>query len=157
MERVKQADIIVTKEYIVSEEMIMQLPDCVKMICEAGTGYNNIDLEACKKRKIMVCNTPAYSTKRVAHTAIMLMLMLASSMVKQIRMMDENDHRNFTQHMMVDHVEINDKVLGIIGEGNIGKEVEKIAQALDMKMLVYTRTPKKDHDQICLLYTSRCV
>ena len=149
MERVKQADIIVTKEYVVSEDMIMQLPDRVKMICEAGTGYNNIDLEACRKRNIMVCNTPAYSTKRVAHTAIMLILMLASSMPKQLHMIHKKDHRNFTQHMMVEHMEVNDKILGIIGEGNIGKEVIKIAQALDMKILVYTRTPKKDHDGIC--------
>lgn len=148
MERVKEADIIVTKEYQVTKDMIMQLPDCVKMICEAGTGYNNIDLEACKKRKIMVCNTPAYSTKRVAHTAIMLMLMLASSMSKQLHMIHEHDYRNFTQHMMVDHIEVNDKVLGIIGEGNIGKEVIKIAQAFDMKILVYTRTPKQDHDEV---------
>ena len=43
---------------------------------------------------------------------------------------------------MVDHIELNDKTIGIIGEGNIGKEVIKIAQVLDMKVLVYTRTPK---------------
>lgn len=128
--------------------MIEKLSDQVKMICEAGTGYNNIDLEACRKRNIMVCNTPAYSTKRVAHTAIMLMLMLASSMSLQQRMIHEHDDRNFTEHMMVDHVEVNDKILGVIGEGNIGKEVMKIAQALDMKVFVYTRTPKEDRDNI---------
>lgn len=148
IERCQMADIIVTKEYVVTSDMIEKLSDQVKMICEAGTGYNNIDLEACRKRNIMVCNTPAYSTKRVAHTAVMLMLMLASSMPLQQRMIYVHDDRNFREHMMVDHVEVNDKTLGVIGEGNIGKEVMKIAQALDMNVLVYTRTPKENHDNI---------
>lgn len=142
LERIQDADIVVTKEYLITKEMIDQFPSNIKMICEAGTGYNNIDLSACKEKGIMVCNTPAYSTKRVAHTVILLMLMLASSMTKQQRMLFENDHRNFVEHMMVDHIELNDKTIGIIGEGNIGKEVIKIAQVLDMKVLVYTRTPK---------------
>lgn len=142
LERIQDADIVVTKEYLITKEMIDQFPSNVKMICEAGTGYNNIDLSACKEKGIMVCNTPAYSTKRVAHTVILLMLMLASSMTKQQRMLFEKDHRNFVEHMMVDHIELNDKTIGIIGEGNIGKEVIKIAQVLDMKVLVYTRTPK---------------
>ena len=44
------------------------------LIVEAGTGYNNIDLNAAKERGITVCNIPAYSTERVAHTVIMMIL-----------------------------------------------------------------------------------
>lgn len=141
--RVQEADIIVTKEYVLTREMIQRFPKRVKLICEAGTGYNNIDLKACKEADIMVCNTPAYSTRRVAHTVILLLLMLASSMKRQQQMLDQKDHRNFTQHMMVDHEEVNGKTLGIIGEGAIGKEVIRIAQVLDMKILVYTQHPKQ--------------
>ena len=54
----------------VSAEMIQKFPESVKLICEAGTGYNNIDLEAARKKGITVCNIPAYSTERVAHTAV---------------------------------------------------------------------------------------
>ena len=61
-ERIQGADIIVTKEMPVSAEMIQRLPESVKLICEAGTGYNNIDLEAARKKGITVCNIPAYST-----------------------------------------------------------------------------------------------
>lgn len=143
LSRVQDTDIIVTKEYALTREMIQCFPKRVKLICEAGTGYNNIDLKACKEAGIMVCNTPAYSTKRVAHTVILLMLMLASSMKRQQQMLDHKDHRNFTQHMMVDHGEVNGKTLGIIGEGTIGKEVIRIAQVLDMKILVYTQHPKQ--------------
>lgn len=56
--------------------MKRQFPDSVKLICEAGTGYNNIDLDAAKEKKIAVCNIPSYSSKRVAHTAIMITLFI---------------------------------------------------------------------------------
>ena len=56
--------------------MKRQVPDSVKLICEAGTGYNNIDLDAAKEKKITVCNIPSYSSKRVAHTAIMITLFI---------------------------------------------------------------------------------
>ena len=70
-ERIQGADIIVTKEMPVNAEMIQRFPESVKLICEAGTGYNNIELEATRKKGITVCNIPAYSTERVAHTAIL--------------------------------------------------------------------------------------
>ena len=53
-ERIQDADIIVTKEMPVSGEMIQHFPESVKLICEAGTGYNNIDLEAARKKGITV-------------------------------------------------------------------------------------------------------
>ena len=74
LERVQGHTIVVTKEMKVSGDIIRQFPDSVKLICEAGTGYNNIDLAACREKGIMLCNIPAYSSERVAHTAIMMML-----------------------------------------------------------------------------------
>ena len=83
LERIQDADVIVTKEMPVSGDLIRQFPDSVKLICEAGTGYNNLDLAAAKEKDIMVCNIPAYSTQRVAQTAIMLILNLSSAMQVQ--------------------------------------------------------------------------
>ncbi|CUX22715.1 2-hydroxyacid dehydrogenase [Clostridium sp. C105KSO13] len=148
LERVDGFTIVVTKEMKVSGDIIRKFPDSVKMICEAGTGYNNIDLDAVREKGIVLCNIPAYSTKRVAHTAILLILNLASSMQKQIRMLSKGNHDNFHKHLMVDHVELNGKILGVIGYGNIGKEIIKVAQALGMKILVSTRTPRKDAENI---------
>ena len=148
LERIDGAAVIVTKEMPVSGELIDRFPDSVKLICEAGTGYNNLDLEAARRKGITVCNIPAYSSQRVAHTAIMMLLNLSSSMQKQLRMLALKNHGNFTKNLQVSHVEVNNKVLGIIGAGNIGREVIKIARALDMEILVYTRTPKQDSDGI---------
>ena len=146
--RIQGADIIVTKEIPVSAEMIQRFPESVKLICEAGTGYNNIDLEAARKKGITVCNIPAYSTERVAHTAIMMILNLSSTMQVQMKMLANGNHDNFTKNLQVPHVEVNGKTLGIIGAGHIGKKVIKIAQALDMNILVYTRTPREDEKGI---------
>ena len=147
-ERIQGADIIVTKEMPVSAEMIQKFPESVKLICEAGTGYNNIDLEATRKKGITVCNIPSYSTERVAHTAIMMILNLSSAMQVQMKMLACGNHDNFTRNLQVPHVEVNGKTLGVIGAGHIGRKVIQIAQALDMNILVYTRTPREDEKGI---------
>jgi len=148
LSRIQDADIIVTKEMPVSGELIRQFPESVKLICEAGTGYNNLDLNAAKEKGILVCNIPAYSSQRVAHTTIMMILNLSSTMQTQMKMLANGNRDNFTKNLQVPHVEVNDKTLGIIGAGNIGRSVIKVAKALDMNILVYTRTPREDEDGI---------
>ena len=148
LERVQGMDVVVTKEMPVSGETIAQFPDSVKLICEAGTGYNNIDIEAARAKGITVCNIPAYSTERVAHTAIMMILNLSSTMQVQQAMLTKGDRSNFTKCLQVNHVEVIGKVLGVIGSGTIGREVIKVAQALGMKILAYTRTPRADEENL---------
>ena len=135
--RIQGAAVVVTKEMPVGGDLIRQFPDSVKLICEAGTGYNNLDLEAARQKGITVCNT-----------AVMMILNLSSSMQLQMKMLARGCHDNFTKNLQVSHVEVNDKVLGIIGAGNIGREVIKIAQAMDMKILAHTRTFREDADGV---------
>lgn len=148
IERIQGARVVVTKELPVGADLLSQFPDTVKLIVEAGTGYNNIDLNAAKERGITVCNIPAYSTERVAHTVIMMILNFASTMQKQIGMLAKGDRSNFTKHLQVSHTEVNGKTLGVVGAGHIGMEVIKVAKALGMNILVHTRTPKSDGDGI---------
>ncbi|HIU63686.1 MAG TPA: D-2-hydroxyacid dehydrogenase [Candidatus Avacidaminococcus intestinavium] len=148
LERIAGFTIVVTKEMKLSGAVIRSFPASVKMICEAGTGFNNIDVAAVRERGIVLCNIPTYSSARVAHTAILLLLNLASSMQKQIRMLAAGNHDNFHKHLMVEHVEVNGKTLGVIGYGNIAREIIKVAQALGMKILVFTRTPRENSNDI---------
>lgn len=148
IERIQGARVVVTKELPVGADLLSQFPDTVKLIVEAGTGYNNINLDAAKERGITVCNIPAYSTERVAHTVIMMILNFASTMQKQIGMLAKGDRSNFTKHLQVSHTEVNGKTLGVVGAGHIGMEVIKVAKALGMNILVHTRTPKADGDGI---------
>ena len=157
LERVRDAAAVVTKELVLTEAVLGQFPDSVRLIVEAGTGYNNIPLDTARAKGITVCNVPAYSSERVAHTAVMLLLNLSSSMRQQISMLAAGDRRNFTEHLLVPHVEVNGKTLGVIGAGNIGRKVIAIARALDMKVLVYTRTvpPAETQTDPMVVYTSR--
>ena len=148
IERIQGARVVVTKELPVGADLLSQFPDTVKLIVEAGTGYNNIDLKGAKERGITVCNIPAYSTERVAHTVIMMILNFASTMQKQIGMLAKGDRSNFTKYLQVSHTEVNGKTLGVVGAGHIGMEVIKVAKALGMNVLVHTRTPKADGDGI---------
>ena len=148
IKRIQGARVVVTKEISVTAELLSQFPDTVKLIVEAGTGYNNIDLNAAKAKGITVCNIPAYSTEPVAHTVIMMILNFASTMQQQIGMLAKGDRSNFTKYLQVSHTEVNGKTLGVVGAGHIGMEVIKVAKALGMNILVHTRTPKADGDGI---------
>ena len=148
IERIQGARVVVTKELPVGADLLSQFPDSVKLIVEAGTGYNNIDLDAARAKGITVCNIPAYSTERVAHTVIMMLLNFSSTMQQQIGMLAKGDRSNFTKHLQVSHTEVNGKTLGVVGAGHIGMEVIKVAKALGMNVLVHTRTPKADGDGI---------
>ncbi len=148
IERIQGAGVVVTKELPVGADLLSQFPDSVKLIIEAGTGYNNIDLDAARAKGITVCNIPAYSTERVAHTVIMMLLNFSSTMQQQIGMLAKGDRSNFTKYLQVSHTEVNGKTLGVVGAGHIGMEVIKVAKALGMNILVHTRTPKADGDGI---------
>lgn len=148
IERIQGATVVVTKEIPVGPELLSQFPESVKLIVEAGTGYNNIDLDAARAKGITVCNIPAYSTERVAHTVIMMLLNFASTMQQQIGMLARGDRSNFTKYLQVSHTEVNGKTLGVVGAGHIGMEVIKVAKALGMNILIHTRTPKADGDGV---------
>ena len=148
IERIQGADVVVTKEMPVGADTIKKFPKSVKLIAEAGTGYNNIDIAAARERGIAVCNVPSYSSERVAATAMMLILNLSSTMQTQIGMLKKGDRSNFTQYLKVPHIEVNGKTLGVIDAGHIGNAVIKAALGLDMKILACTRTPRQDTEYV---------
>lgn len=148
IERVQDYNVVVTKEMPVGKEMIERFPSCVKMICEAGTGYNNIDIDAAKAKGILVCNIPSYSTEAVAQLAVTFILALSSSLTKQQVMLKQKNYDNFYRFLGVPHSEISEKTLGVIGTGHIGQRVIHSARSLGMKILCYSRTKKEWDDPL---------
>ncbi|MEL7624389.1 MAG: NAD(P)-dependent oxidoreductase [Clostridiales bacterium] len=142
LERITGQNIIISKEIPLSRDLIEKFPPSVELICEAGTGYNNIDLAAAKEKNISVCNIPAYSSEAVAQLTIAFLLDLSSSLSRQQVMLSQGNYDNFNKHLMVNHVEINKKTLGVIGAGNIARQVIKVARALGMNVLVNSRSPR---------------
>ncbi|MEK6265804.1 MAG: D-2-hydroxyacid dehydrogenase [Clostridium sp.] len=143
LERVKDQTIIITKELHLGRDLISQFPPSVKLICEAGTGYNNIDIVAAREKNITVCNVPSYSTEAVAHLVITYILNFSSSLIQQQMMIKEKNFDNFTKHLELPHFEVQNKTIGVIGGfGAIGREVIKIVLALGMNVIIYSRTQK---------------
>ena len=143
LERVQGQTVVITKEMPVGKDVISQFPDSVKLICEAGTGYNNIDIAAAREKGISVCNIPSYSTVAVAQLAMTFVLNLSASLPQQQSMLGRKDFSNFTKFLQVPHFEVAGKTLGVIGAGAIGRESIKIGVALGMNVLVYDPFPKE--------------
>ncbi|WP_027938296.1 NAD(P)-dependent oxidoreductase [Anaeroarcus burkinensis] len=143
LERVQGQTVVITKEMPVGKDVISKFPDSVKLICEAGTGYNNIDIAAAREKGISVCNIPSYSTVAVAQLAMTFVLNLSASLPQQQSMLGRKDFSNFTKFLQVPHFEVAGKTLGVIGAGAIGRESIKIGVALGMNVLMYDPFPQE--------------
>lgn len=137
---VQDAEIVVTKEMHLPESTFARFPNSVKVLCEAGTGYNNLPVNAARERGVAVCNTPTYSTDAVAHMAITYLMNFSVSMFQQQAMLQVNNRGNFMGPFTLPLHEINGKTLGLVGgSGRIGSTVGKIGLALGMNVIISSR------------------
>lgn len=136
VERVKDATIIVTNKSRLTAEVLAQCPK-VKFIAELATGYNNIDIDYCKEHGIGVATIQGYSTESVAEHAITMMLMLARSMLKTRKEMENGlwIEANCFCQLPYPIVDLNGKTLTVIGSGAIGSRIGQIAKAFNMTVL----------------------
>ncbi|OIP98559.1 hydroxyacid dehydrogenase [Candidatus Wirthbacteria bacterium CG2_30_54_11] len=144
IQRVQGQDVVITKELPLEPDLISQFPLSVRLICEAGTGYDNISLDAACAKGITVCNSPGYSTEAVAQLAISFILALSTSLCLHQTRRVQGDISNFTDHVQLTSHEITGKTLGIVGLGTIGQTVARHAVALGMKVIYFSRTQKQD-------------
>ena len=142
IERAVGLEILITKEIAISSSLLAKLPTSVRVICEAGTGFNNIALDICTERGIKVMNVPSYSTSAVASLALTFILNFSCSLIPQQRSLYRGDTTNFTTCLTFPHFELAGKTLGLIGgRGNIGSQVAALAKAFGMTILISTRDP----------------
>ena len=151
-ERVKDADVIVCNKSPMREESLKDAPR-VKLICELATGYDNCDLEYCRSRGIQVRNVVDYSTDMVAQHTFTLALALSQklshydSYVKSGAYAAQDRFSNFD----IPFYELAGKTWGIVGMGNIGRRVAKIATAFGCKVIFYSITGRSsctDYPQV---------
>lgn len=151
-ERVKDADIIIANKSPLNERTLKDAPN-VKLICELATGFDNVDLAYCKSRGIKVCNVRDYSTGMVAQHTMTLALALSQKLfhydnyVKSGAYSAQDRFSNFD----VPFYELEGKTWGIVGMGNIGKRVAKLATAFGCKVIFHSITGKSsctDYPQV---------
>lgn len=139
------AEALLVNKAIVDAELVSACPN-LKFVGTYATGYNNVDLSACSKSGITVCNVPGYSTHAVAQHVFAMLLMLCGSVDKYSASVCKGDWKRAKtfSYMPWQTVEVYGKTFGVYGYGNIGRAVARIAEALGMNVIVCTRTPPKD-------------
>lgn len=135
--RAKEADILVVSNYPVSGKVIDSAKN-LKMISVSFIGFDHVDLGACKKRNIIVSNTPGYCKEGVAELAVCF----AISLLRDILKCDTNTRASKWREGLSER-ELNKKTVGVIGLGNMGKATAKKFLTLGCKVLGYDSEPKK--------------
>lgn len=136
--RVQDADVIMLANQPLNADIINACPK-LKMLSVAFTGVDHVALDACRARKIIVCNAAGYSTNAVAE----LTFGLAISVIRNIVSCDARCHNSETKDGLVGF-ELFGKTFGVIGTGAIGTRVAKIARAFGCQVLAYSRTEKQE-------------
>ena len=143
--RIGDAQIVLVNKVPITEEILAACPN-IQLICVQATGYNIVDVDACAKRNIPVCNVPAYGTAAVAQFTLALMLELCHRIGLHDQAVHDGKWCRCTNFCFWDtpQMELGGKTLGIVGFGRIGQAVAKLGQAFGMKTIAYSRTPKPE-------------
>ncbi|MDE7044606.1 MAG: hydroxyacid dehydrogenase, partial [Acetatifactor sp.] len=151
-ERVRDAEIIIANKSPMNEETLKDAPN-VRLICEFATGYDNCDLAYCRSRGIRVTNVVDYSTAMVAQHTFTLALALSQKLshyddyVKSGEYSAQDRFSNFDMPFY----ELEGKTWGIVGMGNIGRRVARIAEAFGCKVIFHSITGRStctDYPQV---------
>lgn len=141
IDRIQDADVVLTNKVPIKEELLEACPN-IKYIGTLSTGYNIIDLDACRTRGIPVCNVPSYSTSAVAQFTMALLLEVCHHVGEHNNIVHSGGWERSVDFCFWNYplIELSSKTIGIIGFGKIGQEVAKLAAAFGMKVLAYSRT-----------------
>jgi D-lactate dehydrogenase len=116
----------------VTAEMIKEMPKLTFIACRS-TGFNNVDFDEVKKRKITVANVPTYGEHTVAEFTVSLMLAMTRKLLTAASQYSRHD----TSHEKLHGTDLHGKTLGVIGAGKIGRNVIKAAKAFGLKVIAY--------------------
>lgn len=147
VERIADHQVVITNKVVIDEQ-IMQASPQLQLILIAATGTNNVDLQAARRRGIAVYNCQAYGTPSVAQHTLMLMLVLITRFESYRQAVREGAWQRSNQFCLLDYPigELSGRTLGILGYGELGQEVARLASAFGMRILVGS-LPGRDHPE----------
>lgn len=145
-ERISDADAVISNKAPMNELSLKDAPN-VKFIGELATGYDNCDIDYCRKRGIRVTNVRDYSTAMVAQHTFTLALTVSQKIVHYDNYVKSEQYANQKRFSNFDipFNELDKKTWGIVGFGNIGSRVAKIAEAFGCRVIIHSITGSK-HD-----------
>ncbi len=148
IERCRDAQVIITNKVVVDAATLAACPD-LQLILITATGTNNVDLAAARARGIAVCNCQGYGTPSVAQHTLMLLLALATRLPDYQKAIAQGRWQRSSQFCLLDFpiVELEGKTLGLLGHGELGSAVARLAEAFGMRVLLGQlpgRPPRED-------------
>ena len=146
-ERIRDADVVMSNKVMINADALKQNPQ-LKLILISATGTNNVDLAQAKAQGIVVCNCQAYGTSAVAQHTLMLMLALSTAVIQYNQAVKNGQWNQAQQFCLLNFpiVELAGKTLGILGYGELGQAVAKLAEAFGMKVIVGALPNRPQHD-----------
>ena len=147
--RIADQEVIVSNKIRLNAENLKDAKK-LKLICLAATGYDCVDTAYCRENGIGVCNVPGYSTHSVAQLAVTMALSLRTHLIPYRNFVHSGAYSRSGVANRLEPVwyELYGKTWGVVGGGNIGQEVAKIAQALGCKVLMCRRKPDPNFETV---------
>jgi glycerate dehydrogenase len=144
VERLRNATVALTNKAPLRGDVLAQLPK-LKMIAVAATGYDVIDVPACRERGIAVANIRNYAVHTVPEHAFALILALRRSLLEYRADVERGRWQQVDQFCFFDHPirDLHGSTMGIFGEGVLGQATATIARAFGMRVLFADHAPPK--------------
>ena len=147
LERVKNADIVITNKVVINKEHMDN--SNMKLVCITATGTNNVDLVYAKEKNIEVKNVAGYSTSSVVQLAFSMILQIVQKLDYYKKYVDEG---NWQKSQIFTHIdkpffELDGKKVGIIGLGDIGRNFAKKALAFDCEVVYFSTSGKNSNSE----------
>lgn len=135
------------------DEPLLERAKTLKVISNMAVGYNNIDVEAAKKRGIAVCNTPGVLTETTADLTFALLMATARRLIEASDFLRNGRWKTWSP-MLLTGQDVYGATMGIIGLGRIGEALARRARGFDMRVLYYNRSRKQEaEERLGLAYT----
>lgn len=147
--RLANAEVAVLNKIKMTREVLQNAPR-LRLICVTATGYDNIDLDACRALGITLCNVPAYSTDSVAQVTLAMVLSLATHLPAYREYVHDGHYSagNAANHLAPVYHELAGRTWGVVGSGHIGGRVARVAKALGCRVIVCRRTKDPDFETV---------
>lgn len=154
-ERIAESDVVIINKIKLNQTNLSGAKK-LKLICIAATGFDNIDIEYCKQNNIAVCNVVGYSSQSVAQVTVATALSLACHLNEHTEMVRSGCYTasGVANSLTPVYHEIAGKTWGIVGYGNIGKQVGRVADAIGCRVIYNKRTP--DGNDNCVSLETLC-
>lgn len=139
IERSKDADVLIVNKVVLGEKQFASLPR-LRLVCEAATGFDKIDINAARKHHVTVCNCAGYSSRSVAQLVLSLVLDVADSVSEYAWRNKQGDwcRSEHFCYTVRPRIELVDKRMAIVGFGNIGRAVADVFRPLGVKLYAVT-------------------